>query len=120
MEKKSEYYNGLAAPMLYGSEEFRQRIGNVGTDYYGTLLISCDFSGKRRWKYRVLILLTDAYTMSSISEIMDKLDLLTTVIQWDPVKKGLLLRLARYTLENAYFRIFGKVFRQTKYGSFIL
>ena len=56
--------------------------------------------------------------MSSIDKIMEKLDLLTTVIQWDPVKKGLILRLAKFTLENAYFRIFGKVYRQTRYRGF--
>ena len=54
--------------------------------------------------------------MSSIDGILEKLDLLTTVIKWDPVQKAVLLRMANFTLRNAYFRIFGKVYRQTKYG----
>ena len=46
MKQNEEYYGGLSEPLLHGSEEFRKRLGVGGRDYFGTLLISCDFSGK--------------------------------------------------------------------------
>ena len=52
--------------------------------------------------------------MSSSAEILEKLDMLTTLIKWDPVKKNILLQLARFVLSNAYFKVFGKIYRQTK------
>ena len=52
--------------------------------------------------------------MSSSSEILEKLDLLTTLIGWDPVKKNVLLRLSQFVLSNAFFKVFGDTYRQTK------
>ena len=62
----------------------------------------------------VKIQILDAYTMSDIPSIMEKIDLLTTVVGWCPVKKLVLMKAARFTLEHAYFKIFGRIYRQTR------
>ena len=46
MVGKGEYYGNLRGPLLHGSEQFRQNIGVGGSDYYRSLLVSVDFSGR--------------------------------------------------------------------------
>ena len=51
--------------------------------------------------------------MSTHKEILEKIDLLATLIGWDPVKKAVLLGLTKFVLSNAYFQVFGDIYRQT-------
>ena len=46
MEAKQPYFGGLKNPVLLGSDQFRQEIGSSPGNYFNSLLISCDFSGR--------------------------------------------------------------------------
>ena len=47
MARHTDYFGGLGNPVLLGSDEFKAGIGAGPGEYYNSLLVSCDFSGRR-------------------------------------------------------------------------
>ena len=45
---ESGEYGGLRSPLLFGSEQLSAAYSRVADDYYGSVLVTVDFSGTRR------------------------------------------------------------------------